>query len=157
MFVLSDEDDMDPITKQLWELAKNTPTKFALMYITDEKTGLTVEVDQSMDSSLGGKQEQMQSFLNEFLNIYFYWKNKKYNGEFDGKHKIKINHLFIDFGPYEGEKAWTWLTRYVKVVVELMNREGVINLGEIEKMLAGKAWTATEITTQMNTEVLKQD
>jgi hypothetical protein len=139
------EDDMDPMTKELWELAKNTPTKFALMKITDIKTNITIEVDQSMDSSLGGNNEAMNRFLNEFINIHYYWKNRKYNGEFDGKHVIQVNNLIIDFGPYEGIKAWNWIIRYIKIVLELMDREGIISLKDIERHIAEHAITATEI------------
>jgi hypothetical protein len=103
------------------------------MTITDARTGTSVHVDQSMDSTFGTEKEKFKGFIQEFLNIYFGSKNKEYNREFDGKHKIKINNLLIDFGPYEGKDAWNWLIRYVNVVIKLMNKEGVIDLKKIEE------------------------
>lgn len=125
----------DPIAKELMELALRTPSKFSVMVITDTRTGDSITVDQSMDSSLRTKSSILFKFLNEFLHIYFFWKNKSYNGEFDGKHKIIINNVLIDFGEYEGEKAWRWITRYVKIILNLMDKEGVIKLKEIEERM----------------------
>lgn len=114
-------------------LAENTPTKFSIMTITDERTGLVIRVDQSLDSGIMGTKEHMSQLLEDFLNIYFYGKDRKYNGEFDGKNKVKINNLMIDFDKYQGEIAWIWLMRYVKVVVNLMNKNGVIDLNKLEQ------------------------
>jgi hypothetical protein len=120
-------------TEELMRLAVNTPSRFSIMTITDTRSGISVKVDQSMDSTFGSEREKFKGFMQEFLNIYFGGKDKKYNGEFDGKHKVQINNLIIDFGSYEGKEAWNWLIRYVTIVINLMDREGVINLKDIEE------------------------
>jgi hypothetical protein len=117
---------------ELENLAKNTPSKYCEMTIIDENTGLKVIVDQSLDSSISGTSEQMESLIKEFIKIYLYWKDRKYNGEFDNINKIKINSLIIDFGNYKGEKALNWLIRYIKVILKMMDEKGNINLREIE-------------------------
>ena len=58
---------------ELEQLAKNTPTKFCRMTILDESTGLKIEVDQSLDSSIHGNREEMDS-LQKNLSKYIYIK-----------------------------------------------------------------------------------
>lgn len=124
---------MNPETEELWQLAVNTPSRYSIMTITDVRTGVSVQADQSMDSTFGTDREKFKGFIQEFLNIYIGSKNKEYKGEFDGRHKVQINNLVIDFGDkYEGKDAWNWLIRYVNVVIKLMDKEGVISLKKIE-------------------------
>jgi hypothetical protein len=79
--------DVDPETAELEKLAVNTPSRFSIMTITDKRTGVSVQVDQSMDSTFGTEKEKFKGFIQEFLNIYFGSKKKEYKGEFDGKYK----------------------------------------------------------------------
>lgn len=131
--------NVDKETEELWQLAINTPSRYSIMTITDVRNGVSVQVDQSMDSTFGTEKEKFKGFIQEFLNIYFGSKNKEYNGEFDGRHKIQINNLLIDFGDkYQGKEAWNWLIRYVNVVIRLMDKEGVINLKQIEDSIKPK-------------------
>lgn len=123
-------------------LAETTPTKFSIMTITDVRSGMVIRVDQSLDSGIMGTKDTMLQLLEEFLNIYFYTKDKKYTGEFDGKNKVKINNLMIDFDKYQGEVAWIWLVRYIKVVVNLMNKNGVIDLKKLEEDNKGVSGSA---------------
>jgi hypothetical protein len=144
------DEEMDPETEELWELAKNTPTRFSQMTITDTRTDTTVVVDQSMDSTFGAEKDKFRGFLQEFLNIYFGTKDKKYGGEFDGKHKVRINNLLVDFGTYQGIDAWNWLVRYVAIVIRLMDKEKVINLKNIEEGIKnGKHATGSELQQQI--------
>jgi|PlaIllAssembly_1097288.scaffolds.fasta_scaffold52278_2 hypothetical protein len=136
--------------EELWKLAISTPTRFSQMTITDVRTGVTVVVDQSMDSTFGADKGKFKGFLQEFLNIYFGTRNKKYNKEFDGRSNVRINNLLIDFGAYDGERAWNWLIRYVKIVINLMDKEGVINLKQIEEDVKnGKYATGSELQQQV--------
>jgi hypothetical protein len=134
---MKENENIDPETEELWQLAMNTPSRYSVMRITDMRSGVTVEVDQSMDSTFGADHKNFKVFIQEFLNIYFGSKKKEYKGEFDGRHKVRINNLLIDFGMYEGENAWNWLVRYVNIVINLMNKEGVINLKQMEEDLNG--------------------
>jgi len=127
---MSDEEILE-----LEQLAKNTPTKFCRMTILDESTGLKIEVDQSLDSSIHGNREEMDSLLKEFIKIHLYWKDRAYGGQFDNLNKVKINNLVIDFGNQTGERALNWLVRYVKVILKMMDKKGVIDLKEIETNL----------------------
>jgi hypothetical protein len=127
------KEEVDKDILELEQLAESTPSRFAVMTITDERTGLTIKVDQSLDSSVRGGGDEMIKITEEFLKIHLHWMNRKYNGEFDGKHKIKINTILIDFGNYEGVIAHRWLMRYVDVMLTLMDKEGKIDLKEIER------------------------
>ena len=128
----------DDITLELEKLANETPSRFYLMKITDEETGLTINVDQSLDSTIKSAGKHIAKLMEEFVKIHLYWKDRPYNGEFDGKHVVRINTLLIDFGEIEGKTAHKWLLRYVKVVLNMADKEGNLDLKDIEQRFKGK-------------------
>jgi hypothetical protein len=120
--------DNDPETAELEFLAKAAPSKFKIMTITDKDTGLQIRVDQSMDSSFSDHSEKIKSMLEKMVPAYSFLSKKKYDGYIDGQTSIDINGLLVDFDGLSGEKAHNWLTRYLKVLLDLMQQQGIMKI-----------------------------
>jgi hypothetical protein len=127
------------------EYLANLPSNFCIMKITDERTGLSVDVDQSLDSSCNSSPENMSKFLEDILAIYFNLYDKSYNGMFNNISKVRMNNLIIDFGKISGEKAYTWMMRYAETIAEMLQNNGQINIAEIKAKV--KAATASQVNT----------
>lgn len=122
----------DKVTEELWDLAENTPSKYDVMYIRDEVTGMEFKVDQSLDSSLGATPETMEHLITEFIQIHLYLR-APYNGELDGIKEVKFNNIVVRFEKVDGLIAYKWLKRYIKTVLLVLQRDGMLNLKEIEE------------------------
>ena len=122
----------DKVTEELWDLAENTPSKYDVMYIRDEVTGMEFKVDQSLDSSLGATPETMEHLITEFIQIHLYLRSP-YNGELDGIKEVKFNNIVVRFEKVDGLIAYKWLKRYIKTVLLVLQRDGMLSLKEIEE------------------------
>ena len=132
------------------EYLANLPSSYCLMVIQDERTGLKVDVDQSLDSSCNAPPDKMSIFLEDILAIYFNLDGKPYNGMFDNICKVKMNNLVIDFGKISGEKAYMWMMRYAETIAEMLERNGQINIKEVKERV--KAASASQVVRVEDTK-----
>jgi len=137
----------DKVTEELWDLAENTPSKYDVMYIRDNVTGMEFKVDQSLDSSLGATPETMEHLIQEFIQIHLYLR-APYNGELDGIKEVKFNNISVRFEKVDGLIAYKWLKRYIKTVLLVLQRDGMLNLKEIEESVDNGERTESTSTEQ---------
>jgi len=116
----------DAETEALIQLAKNTPSKFRIMTIKDNDTGITIKVDQSMDATFSNQSNNTESMMRKMYALYSNCKGKTYDGCFDGLYKVSIGGLEVDFGDIEGRKAYNWLLRYIISLLRVMKNNGII-------------------------------
>jgi hypothetical protein len=122
----------DSITEELWNLAEKTPSKYDVMHIRDGVTGLEFRVDQSLDSTLAASPSDMEHLITEFLQIHLHLR-APYTGELDGVKEVQYNNITIRFEKVDGVIAYKWLKRYIRTVLLVLQKDGMLNLKEIEE------------------------